>query len=71
VDVCLMVDFKTVWPYLREAEAMSEMLEDRRRLARVSAYMSGHHLATGSHTFSYSHTISRATIEGLKIRARR
>src|SRR5438445_2882713 len=35
--------------YLREAEALARTLDDPRRLAWVSAYMSGHHVHTGGH----------------------
>jgi tetratricopeptide (TPR) repeat protein len=35
--------------YLREAELLARRLDDQRRLGLVSAYMSGHHMATGGH----------------------
>ncbi len=35
--------------YLREAEGLARTLDDPRRLGWVSAYMTGHHVHTGSH----------------------
>jgi class 3 adenylate cyclase/tetratricopeptide (TPR) repeat protein len=42
-------ELATVLEYLREAEGLARTLDDPRRLGWVSAYMSGHHLHTGSH----------------------
>jgi class 3 adenylate cyclase/tetratricopeptide (TPR) repeat protein len=42
-------ELATVWRYLEEAEGLARTLDDPRRLGWVSAYMSGHHLHTGSH----------------------
>jgi tetratricopeptide (TPR) repeat protein len=44
----MMGDFRKVEGHLREAEALARALDDQQRLGRVSAYLSGHHLATGS-----------------------
>ena len=38
-----------IWGYLREGEELAKTLDDPRRLGWVSAYMSGHHVHTGSH----------------------
>jgi class 3 adenylate cyclase/tetratricopeptide (TPR) repeat protein len=45
----LMNELTTVWRYLKEAEELARTVDDPRRLAWVSAYMSGHHWHTGGH----------------------
>jgi class 3 adenylate cyclase/tetratricopeptide (TPR) repeat protein len=44
-----LAEFGKIEGYLREAEALTGRLDDPRRLGWVSAFMSGHHLATGGH----------------------
>jgi hypothetical protein len=40
-------ELETVLGYLQEAEGLARTLDHPRRLGRVSAYMSGHHLHSG------------------------
>jgi class 3 adenylate cyclase/tetratricopeptide (TPR) repeat protein len=42
-----MAEFGRIEEYLQEAEALARSLDDQRRLGWVSAYLSGHHMATG------------------------
>jgi class 3 adenylate cyclase len=70
-------ELAAVQRYLEEAEGLARTLDDSRRLGWVSAYMSGHHLHTGSHVKevrTFAHTVEaiaeRLDDVALKIAAR-
>jgi predicted ATPase len=53
-----LAEFGRIEGYLREAERLARTLDDQRRLGWVSAYLSGHHLVTGTHA-TEAHTFAQ------------